>query len=59
MNRSNTPPPERVTESRPTAAPDRMLEIPLGLLSRTVKQTRDALAQLAPGQVLGVHTNDP
>ena len=42
-----------------TAVPDRTLEIPMRLLSRTVKQTRDALAQLATGQVLAVHTDDP
>ena len=45
--------------SSPAAVPDRTLEIPMWLLGRTVKQTRDALAQLAPGQVLAMHTNDP
>lgn len=40
-------------------APDRTLEIPMRLLGRTVKQTRSALASMAPGQVLAVRTDDP
>ena len=51
--------PESAPVYRPAAVPDRTLEIPMGLLSRTIKQTRDALAQLAQGQVLAIHTDDP
>ena len=39
--------------------PHRTLEIPMRLLGRTVKQTRDALEALDSGQVLAVSTNDP
>ena len=62
MERSNTPTtgaPESAPASSPAAVPDLTLEIPMRLLTRTVKQTRDALAQLALGQVLAVHTEDP
>ena len=50
---------EQAEAKGPAAVPDRTLEIPMRLLSRTVKQTRDGLAQLAVGQVLAVHTDDP
>ena len=39
--------------------PHSTLKIPMRLLGRTVKQTRDALNKLSPGQVLAVNTNDP
>jgi hypothetical protein len=42
-----------------TPAPARTLELPMRLLGRTVKRTREALAALQPGQVLAVHTDDP
>ena len=66
MEQSDTPSasapesvPESAPASSPAAVPDRTLEIRMPWLGRTVRQTRDALAQLAPGQVLAVHTDDP
>ncbi len=62
MERSTAPTadaPESVPAPSPSTVADRTLEIPMRLLSRTVKQTRDALAQMALGQVLAVHTDDP
>ena len=66
MERSSTPSanaPESVPESRPASGPapvpDRTLEISMPWLGRTIRQIRATLAQMAPGQVLAVHTDDP
>lgn len=49
------PPPQGI----PPVAVERTLELPMRLLGRTVKRTRDALVALRPGQVLAVYTDDP
>jgi hypothetical protein len=38
---------------------DRTLELPMSLLSRTVKRTARAISAMQPGQVLAVVTDDP
>ncbi len=43
----------------PARPADAVLELPMRLLGRTVKRTAQAMAALAPGQVLAVHTDDP
>ena len=40
-------------------AADRTLELPMTLISRTVRRTAQAISALQPGQVLAVHTDDP
>ena len=66
MERSSTPSAsaqesaqESAPASSPAPVPDRTLEISMPWFGRTIRQTRAALAQLAPGQVLAVHTDDP
>jgi hypothetical protein len=38
---------------------DRTLELPMTLISRTVKRTARAISELETGQILAVRTDDP
>lgn len=45
--------------TRKPYAADRTLELPMTLISRTVKRTAQAINAMQPGQVLEVYTDDP
>ena len=46
-------------EQAGASAPGHTLKIPMRLFSNTIRKTRNAMAGLAPGEVMRILTNDP